>query len=124
MDSSYNSFESIVLQVDAHFVQHSRIRPYFYDGKILSSGDPNWDQVVAMAEVLIDFFDHILTVVEHNVKDNAHWSKQFWENWIEEMFSNSPVLQERFDRTKEWYPQSLVKVFERSSKGKESLEMS
>jgi hypothetical protein len=71
-NSKYNSFETIVVNIDAEFVKNSDIRPFFYSGREINPGDPLYEKSISMGEVLIDFFDHILTVVEYNASLDSH----------------------------------------------------
>ena len=49
------------LALDQVFIEHSHLRPYFYEGAVLDSDDPNYDEkkakIEAIAEYHLDFFD-------------------------------------------------------------------
>jgi hypothetical protein len=39
-----------------------------------------------------------------------HWSKQYWERWIVEKFSKSPVMRKYLETVKQWYPAHLYEL--------------
>jgi hypothetical protein len=130
--NSYNAFEATVLQVDTEFIRHSELRPYFYDGIDINQDHKLYNKACSMAESLIDFFDHIITVIEMNAPDgetssskHEHWSQQFWSKWIVEMFSKSPILIKYFDSKSDWYPGgTLVKLHEQGKEKMKALQHS
>jgi hypothetical protein len=95
------------LQSDDIFLRFPELRPYFYSGKDISSGDPLSERVKATAEFLLDYYDSQTTQLK---KYPGVWrsEKGSWEANISDMFAWSPVLCRYLEANKEWFDDDLI----------------
>jgi hypothetical protein len=95
------------LASDEMFVRYPELRPYFYSGKNLEEGDPRADQVKALAEYYLDYFQSLST----QLKKYPHlwrYEKREWEANIVDMFAWSPALCRYLDANPDWYSEELA----------------
>jgi hypothetical protein len=95
------------LQADDIFIRYPGLRPYFYQGKDISAGDPLSERVKAVAEFLLDYYDSQTTQLK---KYPGIWrtEKGSWEANISDMFAWSPVLCRYLETNKDWYDDDLI----------------
>lgn len=95
------------LQTDNIFLKYPELRPYFYQGKDISAGDPLAERVKAAAEFLLDYYDSQTTQLK---KYPGMWryEKGSWEANISDMFAWSPVLCRYLETNKDWYDEDLI----------------
>ncbi len=105
--------------MDQLFITYPDLRPYFYLGKEISEGDPNYARVLAIAEFLLDYFGSIL--IQHR-RFPQIWPTNWWEPYFTHVFANSPILCWYLESTVDWYHEELVGLMkkakaQRSGKG-------
>jgi hypothetical protein len=72
------------------FLDQPHLRPYFESEKVLSSDDPNYQSVLAFAEIRIDLMDSILLyATSRKLPDEV---VQGWEGLFNKKFKTSPVM--------------------------------
>lgn len=103
--NAYGSVASQMFAVDRVFINEPELRPYFYSGRDISNDDPLYDKVVAVAELLLDFFDSVLLQQKHFPQI---WPRQWWEAYMMYSFANSPLLCGYLESVKDWYTEDLV----------------
>lgn len=117
--STFTALAEQMLSTDALFIEHPELRPYFYAGVDIQESDPNYHQVGAVSELLLDFFGVVL--LQSDQFPQA-WSKNWWPNYIRDMFATSPALRAYLDNAQEWYKPELVTLrYEAEAKLKASL---
>jgi hypothetical protein len=87
------------------FVQHPHLRPYFYDSKSIEKGDPNFDAVMSVAELYLDYIDSMLEDFVFSL-DGMEESGEFrtlWDAYFRDMFSSSPALRAYAVEKRHWY---------------------
>lgn len=94
------------LAQDELFIKNPEMRPYFYEGKELTAGDPLYHKVLSTAEYLLDFYDSLEKQLKRYPYLWIHEQKG-WEANTVDMFSWSPVLCRYLDSSREWYSDSL-----------------
>jgi hypothetical protein len=95
-------------EIDKKFIDNSELVRYFYDGDSIKKSDPNYTKACVMAQLFLDNFDAIIANKDYFRNDDT---KVWWLNWIDDCFSNSPILRQRYIETKRWYTPELEKVF-------------
>jgi hypothetical protein len=87
------------------FVNDPRLRPYFYSGKDISEDDPYYDKVMAVADLILDFFDYIVLQPQDF---SQRFSGKSWEHWMKDIFANSPVLCRHLSKVEgRWHSEAL-----------------
>jgi hypothetical protein len=105
--SVFSSVTGQNLGTDEIFLRFPKLRPYFYLGKDINAGDPLAEQVKAVAEYLLDYYDSQTTQLK---KYPGIWrfEKGSWEANISDMFAWSPALCRYLEANKDWYGDDLV----------------
>jgi hypothetical protein len=98
---------------------HPEVRPYFEDRVSISRRDKNFNRVMAIAEMKLDFIDSFeddyvrsLRGMEANGKYWVLWQKYFYE-----MFENSPALCRRYKDLKDTYTSGVAAYAKRCLPG-------
>lgn len=101
---AYSNIANHMFEIDQVFINHPNLRPYFYEGAEIKPEASDYQQVLAVAETILDFFDAILVQKPYLKK---LWQGNWWDTYIEDGFRNSPVLCRRIDSGKNWYSDEL-----------------
>ncbi len=90
------------------FVDKPHLRPYFYDSKPVDGSDPNYNAVLAVCELYLDFFDAFQDdyVFELPDMDKNGKNRLLWEQYFKDMFSSSPALCSYAKGKESWYSNS------------------
>lgn len=106
--SVYATPSSKAFVVDKVFISEPGLRPYFYSGKDISEDDPYYDKVIAVADLILDFFDYI---VLHPKDVTKTFDPKSWERYMKDTFDNSPVLRRRLNEAKgKWHSKKLAAI--------------
>jgi hypothetical protein len=106
--TAYKAITDQVLEADRLFIERPKLRPYFYSGREISRDNPDYDEVEALAEFQLDYFDsvrHQLSVREAVFGDI---NLESWDRYFDDSFTNSPILCKRLDETAAWYEKGAV----------------
>lgn len=96
-----------VLVIDRMFLEHTDLRPYFYDGKVPDPSDARtYPEVLTAAETILDVFD---VVCEQRTRFGDIWSRaEAWDKWIIDTFRTSPILRTMMEERASWYDSRLL----------------
>ena len=109
-------------ELDRIFIDHARLRPYFYEGKDVSPDDPDHQLIEAVAELKLDIFEFNLLTdrdFERVLPADTDWQslREGSRAWVEFSFAKSPILCKYLELHKHWYSRQLYEVM-RGSKVK------
>lgn len=92
------------------FVDHPNLRPYFYNSKSLDKADPNFDAVMAVAEMFLDFFDSFEDGYVYDLPGMAVGGefRVLWERYFQDMFTLSPALCACAMERRGWYSEKTI----------------
>jgi hypothetical protein len=97
------SYQRIVDQWHDHikiFIEKPKLRPYFEEGMPMRENDPDAQAILAIADIRLDTMDAVLTFGDF-------WFGQAvikgWRITFQNAFRTSPVLCQRFEKTKDNY---------------------
>lgn len=82
---------------------HPEMRKYFYDGVDIVATDPQYSQVLSVAEILACFME----LVAMHRKDIRPDIMRRWIYYIREVCSTSPILRRHISDHSTWYAQEL-----------------
>jgi hypothetical protein len=93
------------------FVDHPNLRPYFYNSKPINNNDPNYNAVMSVCELYLDFIDsmhddyvYALPGMEKNGK-----TRKYWDCYFKDMFASSPALCVYAVEKQHWYsPKAFI----------------
>jgi len=86
--------------------EKSHLRPYFYDGKTMSSDDENRDMVFSVAELIADSFEYIL--IDKKLIAPEIWIP--WENYMKKIYKKSSAFREFIEINQDQYSDKLVRL--------------
>lgn len=95
------------------FVDHPRLRPYFYDGKQVKKGDPDFDAVMAVAEMYLDFIDSFQDDYVFDLPGMAKdgENRRLWNQYFKDIFVSSPALCAYAKEKKHWYSEDTLSSY-------------
>jgi len=88
--------------IHQYFIDHSEFRKYFYDN--VNCDDQNRGTLLPVAEMFADFFEHLS-------QQQSNLPASIWPAWVRYMrnvYQNSPILREHFERNGLWYDTGFV----------------
>jgi len=88
------------------FIENPTLRPFFYNNQELSPNHAEYERVMAVAEMMGDFFEHIY-LQRANLPDDV-WVG--WRNYMLAIFQSSPALREHFGSKQMWYGAKVVNL--------------
>ena len=92
------------LEVTQLLLDNHEVRPYLYDGKELSSEDPNYSKALFACELLCDFYEHV-SLQKENLPSQ---SVECWDKAIATRYRGNPFLQSYLDAHQHLYAQDLL----------------
>jgi hypothetical protein len=107
------SFQSNVFQltdnqmfnIDQIFVNSPELRKFFYDGAKVKKGEKDYEKAVSIAFYLLDFFAMVLIQKgQHGSLVSLGW----YDEWMKDVFINSPIVCDCLKERKNWYQAELV----------------
>ena len=87
--STFADAGEIMFTIGSIFVQYPDCRPYFHEGVELGSNGTERGRVLAVAEMLLDFFDYILLQQE---SFSIVYPTDPWQQYMVDSFAASPTL--------------------------------
>ena|SRR5215813_6524374 len=113
--SAYATIGNYTMELDKIFVSNPELRPYFYDGETITEEQDKkkYHQVMAIAELQLDFFDATLTQLDirpRESKEEMEKEKQAWNAYFASSFAKSPLLCKRFNENRDWYRDNLQEI--------------
>jgi hypothetical protein len=107
--SAYQSYATQMFTIDTIFLRYPKLRPYFHSRVKVEDGNPDYDRIIAISELFLDYIDTVL-IEEEQLPDL--WPSNKWDPYFREMFNQSPVLCTYLEKHKEWYTDQLIKLME------------
>lgn len=98
-----NSFRDL----DAFFVDHPELRPYFYENKRVPRSKRRQVQLSATAEMLVDLAESVIACAPGLGKMAVDWDKYFTF-----LYRNSEALRNYWDDYSHYYPDALRNTFQ------------
>ncbi len=106
------------LDISKTIVANAELLPYFSEGRPLTRADKNFNRLMAIADMYLDFFDgfddkHIRSL-EGMEDKGKYWV--LWERYFQDSFASSPALCLRFSKVEDWYTKGMGKYAEAGCK--------
>jgi hypothetical protein len=88
------------------FVEHQRWRPFFYEGRpiVVAHGEQQVKELMTIAEMVTDLIEHVFVQLP-NLKGDI---KIGWENYIKNLYQQSPAIRQHLNENGMWYSEKLV----------------
>lgn len=87
------------------FIDHPNLRPYFYDDKPIDRNDPNFQAVMPVCELYLDYIDsmqdeYVFALPGMGINGE---NRVLWDRYFKDMFASSPALRAYAIEKKFWY---------------------
>ena len=106
--NTFGASANATFMISAIFIEHPDLRKYFYDAEEHVPPQPQGDRVLAVAELMLDYFDYVLLQQKRSAELHRH---NFWsEQYLIDSFSAGPILCDYLERKKSWYSDELTAV--------------
>jgi hypothetical protein len=92
--------------VHQFFIENPSFRPFFYSNQEISPNHTDYEKVMAIAEMIGDFFEHIY--LQRINLPNDIWIG--WRNYMLAIYQTSPALREHFGSKRMWYGEKVLKL--------------
>lgn len=89
-----------------HLVQYPQLRKYFFGGVDIGPEDEDYDRVVTIAELYLNYLEDIAVLGDGFGKENLPALEQFSKIALE----RSPILRRHLSRNRASYSQALYRV--------------
>jgi hypothetical protein len=88
------------------FVEHQRWRPFFYERRpiVEAHGEKQLKELMTIAEMVTDLIEHDFVQLP-NLKGDI---KLGWENYIKNLYQQSPAIRQHLNENGMWYSEKLV----------------
>jgi hypothetical protein len=106
--SVYQAITEQMLNIDRLFITNPELRPYVYEGAALPAEEPLRTQVLALAELFVDFFDNFVT-------QSGQIPPQLYEPWrryARSVMQSSPAACAFWNENREWYSELLQEMLD------------
>jgi hypothetical protein len=111
--AAYQGVNAQLQDVDMIFVDRPELRPHFYENKALPADKRERDQVMAVAELLVDFMDNIVT--QAHAMDAEH--REVWYAYFRDQLDSSPAIRVYWSENRHWYRPELHAALKRRESG-------
>ena len=123
LDAQRRAFEAQVwqmiiqqqLEISKVLIENSRLLPYFGRNMQLNPNHKDFELVMAVADLYLDFFDAFDDDYVRSLSGMGENGKYWvlWEKYFQDKFALSPALCTRFAEVKDWYSESVGKYAEK-----------
>jgi hypothetical protein len=87
----------------SHLVAHPELRPYFFDGVEVEPGHADYQRVITIAELYLNYLEHIAVTVDSLGRPN----RPSLERFVHHAFERGPVLRQRLHNSPAAYSDAL-----------------
>lgn len=101
--AAYQGVNAQLQEVDMIFVDRPELRPYFYENEELPPDKRERDRVLAVAELLVDFMDNIVTQCHAMPADH----RELWFAYFRDQHDSSPAIRAYWQESSRWYQPEL-----------------
>jgi hypothetical protein len=103
-DSAHASIYEQGADFRAHLVEHSHLRRYFFDNAEIDSDHQDYERVLTIAELFLNYLEHIAVMMDSFGRRNQPALERFVRNAL----GASAVLRKRLAENREGYSDALV----------------
>lgn len=88
----------------SHLVEHPHLRRYFFENEEIDPGDDEYDRVLTIAELFLNYLEHITVMMDGFGRRN----RPALERFVQTALRGSAVLRNRLAENREAYSDALV----------------
>lgn len=109
--SARGSIYDMSSRIKEVFLTKPHLRKYFFEGVDISSNDPLYDEVMAVADYYCLYLEQITTQKDNIAKEE----RSSWLRYAHDIYHQSPVIQQYLKDKKNWYSSRFWRVVENDS---------
>lgn len=87
----------------AHLVEYPHLRKYFFENRELDPADEEYDRVVTIAELYLNYLEHVAVTIDSFGRAN----RASLERFVRSAFDGSPILRRRLVENRPAYSHAL-----------------
>jgi hypothetical protein len=106
LGGTYGALYAQQHSIHQFFIENPSFRAFFYGSQEIDHTHQDYEKVMAIAEMVGDFFEHIY-LQKHNLPKDT-WIG--WQNYMLTIYQNSPALEEHFRSKRMWYGEKVVRL--------------
>jgi len=97
-------------------LEYPELRPYFYENKSIRKIDPmEYQKVMALSEIILDFFEHLLAEKETFTPENF----EHWKWYMRDIYSRSEAMRVFLADKEDYYNRELLEIIRVPNKREE-----
>jgi hypothetical protein len=112
--SLWNSVAQQWLGLDRIFVDNEDVRKFIYGNVPITEGHKNYEHVVPVAYMTLDFIDYVISTYTRLIGSNERLTKivypEEWKNYFTGIFSTSPIICQLLSHDPESYDPETRKL--------------
>jgi hypothetical protein len=93
------SIYDLAARVKQSIIDNPELRPYFHDGKNITTDDDNYDKVMAVADLFCLYLEKIATQGEGVSNKN----RKAWGEYVRGVYNSCPAIQLHLKGKESWY---------------------
>lgn len=117
--SVYQAIASQMQDIDRLFITHPELRPYVYENKPVPTVEPMRTQVLALAELFVDFFDNFMAQ-SGQIPGDLY---EPWCRYARSIMQSSPAVCAFWNENREWYSKLLQDLLDPASTRADDLSV-
>lgn len=95
-----------MIAIDRFFIDHPKVKPYFYAGKSIDAIDAEeLAKLLSIAEMMVDYFDSVYQ--QRDCVTQATFDGK--GEYMRELYANSPILRAYLEGKDDWYDKQFVR---------------
>lgn len=103
------SIYDLAARVKQNIIDNPELRPYFHDSKEITVEDPNYDKVMAVADLFCLYLEKIATQAEGISEEN----QAAWGEYVQSVYDSCPAIREHLKGKNSWYSKEFWGIIER-----------
>ena len=111
--ATYNDIATQLLDVGKTLVEHPELYKYIYGGEPPPTDQKSLEyaRAYAMGDMVLNFIDNYTSLEAHLIP--KYYDLNAWHKYIEDTFSNSPIICQVIQNSKSQYGRDLVAIAEK-----------
>jgi hypothetical protein len=87
----------------AHLIERPHLRKYFFDGVDIAATDPEYERVVTLAEVFLNYLEHVTVMIDSFGRGN----RAALEGFVRNALARSPIMRRHLENDPALYSHAL-----------------
>lgn len=102
--SAHAAIYAQAADVRGHLIEYPHLRRYFFDGIAIDPASDDYDRVVTIAELMLNYLEHVTVMTDALGAAN----RASLERFCGEVLKSSPIVRERLETGRALYSDALL----------------